>query len=53
MNSCCEESLSTLSLQWSKKHSIGIVMASDGYPGSFTTGLPVTGAYKSKFFLLK
>lgn len=45
MESCCNENLSKLSIQWSKKYSLGVVMATNGYPKYYNTGLPVTGKY--------
>ena len=36
-------SLDEISVQWSDDACVGVVMASAGYPGSYKTGLPITG----------
>ena len=33
----------TLALRWSSRASVGVVLASGGYPGSFESGKPITG----------
>jgi phosphoribosylamine--glycine ligase len=35
--------LSDLEVKWSDEASVCVVMASGGYPGSYPTGLPITG----------
>ncbi|MEJ5361946.1 MAG: phosphoribosylamine--glycine ligase [Spirochaetota bacterium] len=35
--------LSGINLSFMNKHAITVVLASGGYPGSYTTGLPITG----------
>ncbi|HET9201418.1 MAG TPA: phosphoribosylamine--glycine ligase [Dehalococcoidia bacterium] len=35
--------LSQLTLEWSQKAVVAVVMASGGYPGSYTTGAPISG----------
>ncbi|MEW6142977.1 MAG: phosphoribosylamine--glycine ligase [Chloroflexota bacterium] len=41
-----EGSLNRISLDWSRDACVGVVMASSGYPGSYKTGLPITGLDK-------
>ncbi len=36
-------SLNQISADWSKDACVGVVMASNGYPGSYKTGFPITG----------
>ena len=36
-------SLARVSIEWNADACVGVVMASGGYPGSYKTGLPVTG----------
>jgi len=38
-----DERLSELELKWSDTAAVCVVMASGGYPGSYTTGYPITG----------
>ena len=35
--------LGELDLEWSDQASVGVVMASGGYPGAYETGFPITG----------
>ena len=35
--------LSGVSLEWDQRHCVGVVIASGGYPGSYSTGHPITG----------
>jgi phosphoribosylamine--glycine ligase len=35
--------LGELDVEWSDEASVGVVMASGGYPGSYESGLPITG----------
>ncbi|MEZ4503828.1 MAG: phosphoribosylamine--glycine ligase [Dehalococcoidia bacterium] len=35
--------LGDLEVEWSEDASVGVVMASGGYPGSYPTGFPITG----------
>ena len=35
--------LDQVDVKWSKNACVGVVMASGGYPGSYKTGLPITG----------
>jgi phosphoribosylamine--glycine ligase len=35
--------LSHVPVEWSEEPSVCVVMASDGYPGSYATGLPISG----------
>jgi phosphoribosylamine--glycine ligase len=37
------KSLDQVDIEWSNDACVGVVMASAGYPGSYKTGLPVTG----------
>ena len=43
MYSCAEGKLLQTQVSWDDKASVGVVLASDGYPNSFETGFPVTG----------
>ena len=36
-------SLESISATWDSRHSIGVVMASQGYPGTYKTGLSISG----------
>ena len=36
-------SLDTYRLEWSTKACVAVVLASEGYPGNFQTGIPITG----------
>ena len=36
-------SLESISAEWDSRHSIGVVIASQGYPGAYKTGLPISG----------
>ncbi len=38
-----ERRLDKQNIEWSKKACVGIVMASEGYPGHYQTGYPITG----------
>jgi len=35
--------LNQIDVEWSRDACVGVVMASAGYPGSYKTGLPITG----------
>jgi phosphoribosylamine--glycine ligase len=35
--------LNRIKVEWSNDACVGVVMASDGYPGSYKTGFPITG----------
>jgi len=37
------ENLDQINVEWSEGACVGVVMASAGYPGSYRTGLPITG----------
>lgn len=41
-----ENRLSQVKLQWSGDPCVGVVMASEGYPGSYKTGFPIDGLDK-------
>jgi len=43
VEACVNETLDTIELRWSSAASVCVVMASGGYPGSFLTGVPITG----------
>lgn len=43
MKACVEGSLDPSSICWSRKSSCGVVMASRGYPGSYETGVSISG----------
>ena len=36
-------SLESISAEWDSRHSIGVVMASQGYPGTYKTGVSISG----------
>ncbi|UCH51411.1 MAG: phosphoribosylamine--glycine ligase, partial [Chloroflexota bacterium] len=38
--------LNEVALEWNNDACVGVVMASAGYPGSYKTGLPITGLDK-------
>jgi len=38
-----DNKLSELTVKWNNDACVGVVMASGGYPGSYKTGLPITG----------
>ena len=38
-----EKRLDKIDIKWSSQSCVGVVMASGGYPGSYETGLPVSG----------
>ncbi|MFC1915365.1 phosphoribosylamine--glycine ligase [Chloroflexota bacterium] len=38
--------LDQINIEWSEAACVGVVMASAGYPGSYTTGFPITGLDK-------
>jgi phosphoribosylamine--glycine ligase len=40
---CVNGKLADLDVSWSDDPSVCVVMASGGYPGKYTTGLPITG----------
>ena len=40
---CVDGTLGSHTLQWENKHAICVVLASGGYPGSYTKGFPITG----------
>jgi phosphoribosylamine--glycine ligase len=39
----CEGRLAEQSIDWDPRPTVGVVMASGGYPGSYDKGLPITG----------
>jgi phosphoribosylamine--glycine ligase len=38
-----DNKLGNLKVEWSRDACVGVVMASDGYPGSYKTGFPING----------
>ncbi len=38
-----EERLSEVKIEWSNEPCVGVVLASGGYPGTYQTGLPISG----------
>jgi phosphoribosylamine--glycine ligase len=40
---CANGTLDQVNVRWSPEASVCVVMASNGYPGSYTTGLPISG----------
>lgn len=47
LEACCNGTLSEVEVKWHKKCSIGIVMATRGYPGDFKKNVPI----RSRFIL--
>jgi phosphoribosylamine--glycine ligase len=43
MLACAEGDLSQVDLQWNPRPTVGVVIASDGYPGKYQTGFEITG----------
>ncbi len=44
LNACTDGGLRAGDVAWSTKTALTVVLASDGYPGRYQTGLPITGA---------
>lgn len=44
---CCDGSLDEIKIEWSPVCSIGIVVASQGYPGTFTKGVEISSNFTS------
>jgi len=42
-HACARGQLTQKSIEWHNKAAVCVVMASGGYPGDFTTGLPISG----------
>lgn len=43
MLACAKGNLADIDVQWKKQAAVCVVMASEGYPGSYKKGLPITG----------
>jgi phosphoribosylamine---glycine ligase len=43
LRACAEGSLETSALRWRSEAAVCVVMASAGYPGSYSTGVPIEG----------
>ena len=43
LHACARGQLTQKSIEWHNKAAVCVVMASGGYPGDFTTGLPISG----------
>lgn len=43
LEACARGSLAGVDVRWSERAAVGVVLASGGYPGPYTTGLPITG----------
>ena len=41
--SCVEGTLDPAAIRWTDRCSVGVVLASEGYPGSYRKGLPISG----------
>ncbi len=41
--SCVEKRLDPTAIRWTPRCSVGVVLASEGYPGSYRKGLPISG----------
>jgi len=46
MMACTEGRLDKISIEWDKLACVGVIMASYGYPGTYETGLEITGLGK-------
>lgn len=47
LNACVDGTLSQAKLGWSNQSAVCVVLASGGYPGSYLTGLEITGVEKA------
>ncbi len=43
MYACATGRLKDVKVEWSRDPCVGVVLASGGYPGDYTTGMPITG----------
>ena len=43
LQACCDGRLAEQPVEWSNDATVGVVLASDGYPGSYETGKPIHG----------
>jgi phosphoribosylamine--glycine ligase len=43
MEACADGKLDNISLQWSERKAVSVVMASGGYPSAYSTGYHITG----------
>jgi phosphoribosylamine--glycine ligase len=43
MEACCEGRLKEMTLEWDPRTAISVVVASQGYPGAYSKGLPISG----------
>ncbi|MGI6383971.1 MAG: phosphoribosylamine--glycine ligase, partial [bacterium] len=43
LEACVDGKLDKMSLQWSERKAVSVVMASGGYPAAYSTGYPITG----------
>ncbi len=43
MYACATGRLKDVKMDWSEEVCVGVVIASGGYPGNYTTGMPITG----------
>jgi phosphoribosylamine---glycine ligase len=43
LNACVDGNLADLHIKWSERTAVTVVLASSGYPGKYTKGLPITG----------
>ncbi len=46
MMAVVNKTLDEIDIEWSNEACVGVVMASEGYPGSYQTGFPITGLDK-------
>ncbi len=43
MNACIDGKLNDIEINWSNNHAVCVVLASDGYPGTYEKGFDITG----------
>ncbi|QDR81505.1 phosphoribosylamine--glycine ligase [Sporomusa termitida] len=43
MEACVDERLADITLEWANQAAVCVVLAADGYPGSYTKGDPISG----------
>lgn len=43
LSACCDGTLHEATLEWDDRACVTVVMASGGYPGKYTTGMPIEG----------
>lgn len=43
MYACAQQRLDEIELEWDERYAVGVVLASEGYPGSYEKGATITG----------